>query len=142
MHLEIVTPENLVSKEEIDKLTVPTSMGEITILPGHMPLVTRIGEGEIIITTKNKSSYLAVTGGFLQISGDTITLLADFAIRSEEINTQRVLEAKKRAEEQLKKRGEDMSERDFATAQAEMRKAILELKISSKRRRSSSIPNQ
>lgn len=142
MHLEIVTPEKVVSTEEIEKLTVPTSEGEITILPGHMALVTRIGDGEIAITTKNKTSYLAVSGGFLQIADDKISLLADFAIRSEEINTQKVLEAKKRAEERLTKRNENMSQRDFELAQAEMRKAILELKVSGKRRRSSSIPGQ
>jgi F-type H+-transporting ATPase subunit epsilon len=142
MHLDIVTPEKIVYSEEIDELTVPTAQGEISILPEHIALVTRVSEGELIVKAKGKSHYLAVTGGFLQVQKGKITLLADYAIRSDDINTQKVLEARKRAEEILTKKREGMSERDFAIAESEMRRAILELKVSSKRRKHSNIPGQ
>ncbi|MBI2443375.1 MAG: ATP synthase F1 subunit epsilon [Candidatus Levybacteria bacterium] len=142
MHLDIVTPEKIVYSEDIEELTVPTPQGEISILPEHVALVTRVSEGELIVKTKGKSQFLAVTGGFLQVQDDRITLLADYAIRSEEIDTQKVLEARKRAEEALKKKREDMSERDFTVAESEMRRAILELKISNKRRKHTNIPGQ
>jgi F-type H+-transporting ATPase subunit epsilon len=142
MHLDILTPEKIVYSQEIEELTAPTPQGEITILPEHIALITRVSEGEMIIKEKGKLHYLAVTGGFLQVQGGTVTILADYAVRSDEINTQKVLEAKKRAEEALTKNREGMSERDFAVAQSEMRRAILELKISTKRRKHSNIPGQ
>lgn len=142
MHLEIVTPEKIVYSEEIDELTVPTTQGEITILPEHVSLVTRVTEGEMKVKIKGKSHFLAVTGGFLQIADNKITILAEYAVRSDDINTQKVLDAKKRAEEALKNKREDMSDRDFAIAESEMRRALLELKISTKRRKTTSIPGQ
>jgi len=142
MRLDIVTPEKVVYSEEIDELTVPTTQGEITILPEHVALVARVSEGEMVTKAKGKKSFLAVTGGFLQVADNQITLLADYAVRSDEINTQKVLDAKKRAEEALKKKREDMSDRDFAIAESEMRKALLELKVSSRRRKTTNIPGQ
>ena len=136
MYLEIVTPEKVVFKEEIDELIVPTVNGEIAILPNHVNLLTQIDAGEMIIKVKKKEQVLAITGGFLQIQNNNITVLSDFAIRSEEIDAKQALEAQKRAEEMLKKNKEDMSERDFAQVQADMRKAILELKVARKRHRS------
>ena len=136
MYLEIVTPEKVVYKEEIDELIVPTVNGEIAILPNHVNLLTQIDAGEMVIKVKKKEQVLAVTGGFLQIQNNNITVLSDFAIRSEEIDAKQALEAQKRAEEMLKKNKEDMSERDFAQVQADMRKAILELKVARKRHRS------
>lgn len=142
MHLEIVTPEKVVYSEDIDSLSVQTPQGEITILPEHVALVTRVTEGELTVKIKGKTNFLAVTGGFLQVQDDTITLLADYAVRSDEINTQKVLDAKKRAEETLKKKREDLSDKDFAIAESEMRRALLELKVSNRRRKTTNIPGQ
>lgn len=134
MNLKILTPEKVAYEGEVDELIVPTTNGEITILPHHVDLLTQVGEGEITIKSKGKNQHIAATGGFLQINKDTITLLADYAVRSEEINAQKALEAQKRAEEILKKRAEDVSERDMALAQAEMRRAIMELRVARKRK--------
>lgn len=142
MQLEILTPEKIVYSEEIESLSVPTPQGEITILPEHIALVTRVTEGEMTIKTKNKTNVLAVTSGFLQIQDGKITLLADYAVRSDEINTQKAMDAKKRAEEVLKKKREDVSDKDFAMAESEMRRALLELKVSNRRRKPSTIPGQ
>lgn len=140
MQLKIITPEKIVFEGDLDELIVPTVSGEITILPHHVDLLTQVSEGELTIKLKDKKQHIAVTGGFLQVTKDTITLLSDYAIRSEEINAQKAIEAQKRAEEVLKKKREDISERDFAIAQADMRRAILELKVARKRRRGEFAP--
>jgi len=138
MILKIVTPEKVTFEGEIDEVIVPTVTGEIAILPHHVDLLSQVSEGEITIKIKGKEQHVAVTSGFLQISNDTVTLLADYAVRSEEINTQKALEAQKRAEETLKKKAETLNERDLALAQSEMRRAILELKVAHRRRGGSS----
>lgn len=133
MHLQIITPEKIVFDEEIEEIVVPTLSGEIAILPHHIDLLTQIVPGEMAIRHNNKTQHLAITGGFLQITNNSVSILADYAVRSEEINTQKALEAQKRAEELLKKKEEGISEKDFAIAQADIRRAVLELKVAKKR---------
>jgi F-type H+-transporting ATPase subunit epsilon len=93
------------------------------------------------IKTKGREQHLAVTGGFLQVQNDLITVLADYAVRSEEIDTQKALEAQRRAEEILKRKREEISEKDFAIAQADLRRALLELKVAKRRRRGTTLPH-
>lgn len=134
MNLKILTPEKVAYDGEADELIVPTVTGEIAILPHHVDLLTQVSEGEITVKTKNKEHHIAATGGFLQVNHDTVTLLADYAIQSEEINAQKALAAQKRAEEVLKKRAEGISESDLALAQSEMRRALMELKVVRRRK--------
>lgn len=136
MLLEIITPEKTVLKEEIEELTAPTEDGYITVLPHHVNLLTQLAPGELIATVKGKKQHLAVMNGFLKVQKNDILILADYAIHSDEIDTQKALEAQKRAEETLKKKEENISESDLALAQGEMRKAILELKVARRRRES------
>lgn len=137
MNLEIITPEKVIFSGEIDELIVPTVTGEIAILPHHVDLLTQLSPGEITVKTSGKQQHIAVTGGFLQITNNSISLLADYAVRSEEINAQKALEAQRRAEDILKKKKEGISEQDFAIAQNDLRRAVLELKVANKRRRGS-----
>lgn len=140
MQLKIITPERITFEGEIDELIVPTVAGEIAVLPHHIDLLTQVTSGEITIKIKGKEEHIAVTGGFLQINHDSLTLLADYAVHSEQINAQKALEAQKRAEEILKKKSEHTTEQDLALAQAEMRRAILELKVVRRRRGGSNLP--
>jgi F-type H+-transporting ATPase subunit epsilon len=100
--LEIVTPEARVYSDTIDTVVIPTTEGEIGILPGHIPLLTRIADGELRVTKAGVESHLAVGGGFAQIEGDTVSVLAEQAITAEKIDEGVVEAALKRAEEQLK----------------------------------------
>lgn len=134
MQLKVVTPEKVIYDGEIDELIIPTVTGEIAVLPHHIDLLTQVVPGEMTIKHKGKDQHVAVTGGFLQIVDGVLTLLSDYAVRSEEIDAKKALDAQKRAEETLKKKKEDLTERDFAVAQADMRRAILELKVANKRR--------
>jgi F-type H+-transporting ATPase subunit epsilon len=136
MDLDIVTPEKTTFKETVDEITLTTADGEITIMPNHVNLFTKIMPGEVTIKFNNKELFLAITGGFLEISNNKLTLLADYAVRAEEIEVDKAIEAQKRAEAVLKKAKEDVDSRDFAEAQGELRKAILQLHVAKRRRRS------
>lgn len=140
MHLEIITPEKVVFSDTIDELIVPTINGEIAILPHHVNLLTQLEPGEMTIKHNGKMHHLAVTGGFLQIANNKISLLSDYAVRSEEIDAKKALEAHERAEKKLKGERENMSEQEFAIVQSDFRRAAAELKVV--RRRHHNIPPQ
>lgn len=134
LHLEIITPERIVYSDDIDMVVVPAVEGELGILPGHTPLFTQIKPGEIKIKKEGQEYFLAITGGFLDVAPQSkVSILADYAVRSEEVEIARAEEAKKRAEELMR---EKKSKQEFAYAEAELRKAILELKVAHRRKAS------
>ena len=130
--MEIVTPEKLIYQEDADMVVVPGSEGNLGILPHHIPLFSKINPGEIKIKNGQKTEFLAVTGGFVDVSGTgNVTILADYAVRSDEIEIARTEEAKKLAQEAMKNK---KSAADFAIAEADLRKALLELKVAKRKR--------
>lgn len=129
---EIVTPEKVIFKDEVNEVILPSKNGEIAILPNHASLVTQIAEGELTIKKDGKEQFLAVTGGFLEVNNNKVSILADYAIRSDEIEVGKAEDAKKRAEKAMQ---EKASDRDFAFAESQFKRAILELKIAHKRRK-------
>ena len=132
---EVITPEKTVFKDEVEEVIVPTTSGQIAILPNHASLFTQIEQGEMVVKKNNKEHYLAITGGFLDINKNNVTLLADYAVRSEEIEVSKALEAQKRAEKIIKESEEKISKKDFALAESQFRRSILELKVAGKRRK-------
>jgi len=100
--LEIVTPEARVYTDVIDSVVIPTTEGEVGILPGHIPLLTQVESGELRVTKGSDTVWLAVSGGFVEIEGDRVHVLAEHAITEEKIEEKAVEEALKRAEQQLK----------------------------------------
>ncbi len=134
MLLEIITPEKSVLQEEIDELLAPTAAGQIGILPYHVNLVTVLTTGELIIKKGGKEKIFAIIGGFLEIHNNKISILADYAAHADDINVDEALNAQKRAEEVLRKGREEVSERDFALAEAELRKSILQINVGKKRK--------
>jgi len=131
--IKIVSPEKLVFQEDgFESVTVPTENGEITILPGHIPLVSVISPGEIIARKGNKEISLVTTKGFMRLEKNgELFVLSDYAVRSEDIEVAKVEAAKKKAEEMMK---EKKSEKDFIIAEAELRKTILELKVARRKK--------
>lgn len=100
IHFEIVTPERVVLKEEIMQITLPTKMGEITVLPNHIPLVASLLPGVVHVKKKNgEYEIISVSGGFLEVLKDKVVILADTAERAEEIDLSRLEEARSRASE-------------------------------------------
>ncbi len=130
--LEIITPEKVVYKDEVAEVVVPTVNGEIAILPNHINLLTQVNPGELIIKKGTSQQYLAITGGFLEVNNNKISILADYAIKAQDIETARAQEAKKRAEKIM---SEKTTDNELRIAQAEMIKAILELKVANKHKR-------
>src|SRR3954467_15308541 len=95
--LEIVTPDARVYSDTIDTVVIPTLEGEIGILPGHIPLLAQVEHGELRVTKGSTTSYLAIGGGFAQVSGDKISVLAEHAISEEKIDEKAVEAAQRRA---------------------------------------------
>ena len=131
LHLQIITQERKVFDDEADIILAPAHEGQIGILYGHISLLTKLQSGELYIVKGPSMTILAVTGGLLDVNDNKVTIMADDAVRADEIDITKVEAAKKKAEEALK---EKLSDRDFAVAQADLRKAVLKLKVVKKRR--------
>jgi F-type H+-transporting ATPase subunit epsilon len=109
---EIVTPERVVLREEITQITLPTRAGEITVLPGHIPLVSSLLPGVVHVKKKDgQEEIMSISGGFLEVLKDKVVILADTAERAEELNLTQVEEAQRRATELKEKarRGENVN---------------------------------
>ena len=132
IRLDIVTAERQVYSDEVDVVVAPGIDGELAILPHHAPLMTMLQPGELRVRRGGEEFSLAVTGGFLEVRPDRITVLADAAERAEEIDIARAEEAKRRAEEVL---GRPTVDADAARAEASLRRALIRIKVGEKRRR-------
>ena len=132
IRIDIVTAERLVFSEDADIVLVPGIEGEMGILPHHCPLMTMIRPGEILVRKGTEEFSMAISGGFLEVKPDHITILADAAERADEIDIARAEAAKKRAEERLSSR--TTAEVSGALAEAALRRALIRLKVAQKRR--------
>lgn len=127
LSLQILTPEKEVFNQEVDEVLVPTVMGELGILPEHVALLTQIQPGEIKIINGSKTDYLAITGGYLEVNNNKVNILGDYAIRSEEIEASKAEEAIKRAENKKK---DKVSDEELKALEDEIRRHVLEIKVS------------
>lgn len=130
LQLEVVTQENKILSESVDIVIAPAYDGQISLLPGHIGLLTRLQAGELYVITGPSMSILAISGGLLDIHENKVTVMAESAIRADEIDIAKVEAAKAKAEEALKER---LSATEFAVAEADLRKAVLELKVAKRR---------
>lgn len=134
LHLTIVTQEKELLDLEVDSVTATTTTGELTILPGHIPLMTKLTDTELIYRIKGQTYSVAVSGGFMNVEPDNhIIILTDAAIRSEDINEASAQAARDRAEATMKEQ-DSVSKTQFALAEGELRRAILQLKVAKKRK--------
>lgn len=131
LNLEIITPLKSILKEEVDEIILPTESGEITVLPNHVDLVTKIKAGEMTIKRGGKPTFFAITGGFLEITDNNVTILADYAVRAEDIEIAKAKEAQERAKDMLRQK---VSGREFAQAESDLRKSLTELHVARRRR--------
>lgn len=131
LHISVVTPEKQLVSEEADEVVVPTVHGELTILPEHVALLAQLAPGELQIKKGNKTDHLVVVGGFLEVGKNNVTILADYAVHGKEISEAASQQAKDRAEKAMKEKKSDV---DFATAEAEFRRAILELRVAKRQK--------
>ena len=124
IQVDVVSAEAEVFSGQADFVALPGESGELGILPGHMPLITRIKPGTVRIQNGKDEELVFVAGGILEVQPNLITILADTAIRGQDLDEARALEAKARAEENLKDNASDV---DYARAQAELSVAVAQL---------------
>jgi F-type H+-transporting ATPase subunit epsilon len=125
IHVDVVSAEEMIFSGLAEFVVLPGEAGELGILPGHMPLMTRIKPGAVRVQLPdNKEELIFVAGGLLEVQPGLVTVLADTAIRGADLDQAKAMEAKKMAEEAMVNRGSEM---DYARAQVELAEAIAQL---------------
>ncbi len=125
IHVDVVSAEEMIFSGLAQFVVLPGEAGELGIMPGHMPLMTRIKPGAVRVQTQDgKEELIFVAGGLLEVQPGLVTVLADTAIRGADLDQAKALEAKKMAEEAMVNRGSEM---DYARAQVELAEAIAQL---------------
>lgn len=130
LKLEIVTPDAKTFSDDVEMVTLPGVDGEMGIYPNHVPLMTQLSSGEVIVRKDGKDLFLAVGEGFVEITGDRVAILTDMAIRAENIDEAQADEARRRAEQRL---AEHLDDEEAATVQAALAHSVAQLNV--KRRR-------
>ncbi len=126
MQLEIVTAERVVLSDEVDQVNVPGAAGRMGILPGHEPILSALVPGEMTIIKGGERMPFAISGGFIEVLPNKITILADTAERADEIDEARAEAARRRAEELLQSR---RSDQELAVAEAQLRREMVRLQV-------------
>jgi F-type H+-transporting ATPase subunit epsilon len=134
IELVIVTPERQLLRQTVVEVTLPGGDGCLGVLPGHAPLITELGIGELTYRTKGASEagHLAIISGFAEVLGDRVTVLAETAERPEEIDVTRAEEAKKRAEQRLASASSDPNV-DWGRAAVALQRSLIRIQVARKR---------
>lgn len=127
IQLEVVTPERRVLSERVDAVYVPGAGGELGILPGHTPLISQLQTGVLSYTQNGATHRLHVSGGFVEVNSDRVSVLAEVAERPEEIDAARARLARERAEKTLS--AWSGTEEDFEVARARLERSIVRLQL-------------
>lgn len=128
IQLEIVTPERELVSESVESVQLPGLDGELGILPGHAPLITELGLGQLTYLQRGQTGHLAILGGFAEVLPDRVSVLAEIAELAEEIDVNRAQEAKQRAEKRLASGAADV---DWNRAAVALQRALIRLQVAS-----------
>ena len=132
LKLEIVTPEARIYSEDVEMVTLPASEGEMGVYPMHVPLMTQVNSGELVVRKDGQDYFLAVGEGFVEITGDHVAVLTDMAMKADDIDEAKAEEARKRAEARL---AEKLSDEEQATVQASLMHSLAQLKVKRRQRK-------
>ena len=132
MKVDVLTAERPIFSGEADFVVAPGTLGDLGILPQHAPLLTTLEIGEVRVRTEGEEVSIFISGGFMEVLPDQVTILAHTGERAEDIDEARALEARRRAEALMASKVEEV---DYARAQAALRRAMMRLKLVEKRRR-------
>jgi F-type H+-transporting ATPase subunit epsilon len=131
--IELVTPErHVLAEEDVDVVIAPGIEGELAVLPQHAPLVTELRPGVVVLRRGGEEEILAVSGGFMEVLGDTVTVLADTSERSEDIDLERAQEARDRALEAIDM---TMTPSEVLEARIGLLRALARIRAAQRRRR-------
>lgn len=131
--LEIVTPERQAFSDQVDMVVAPTLDGAIGVLAHHKPLFCILSEGEIKISTGTKDYFLAIGGGFMEVTASKVTVLVSRAVHADELNEAEIKKAQAAARDALANPHKGI---EFSQAQAILRRSIMELKVLHRRKSS------
>lgn len=131
LEIRIITPERIVYHDFADYISVPGSEGVLGVFPRHTPLFTRIVQGEVSIKNDREYRHLSVAGGFVEVGKSQVTILADSALRSEDLEEEKIIEAKKKAEEKLQQK---LSRHEYLAAEAQLRRVLLDLRVAGRKK--------
>lgn len=133
---KIVTPERVVFEGVVDSVSLMTQMGEITVLPEHIPLVGLVQAGEVRVRHGAQESYLFTSGGYVQIRpGNEVVVLADASERVEEIDVKRAEAARARAQKLLQEK-QFKNDIEFAALQSALERSLIRIRVVQRRRSS------
>jgi F-type H+-transporting ATPase subunit epsilon len=131
LKLEIVTPDSVTYSENVDMVTLPGVEGEMGIYPQHVPLMTQVVPGEIAVRKDGQDFFLAIGEGFVEITGDSVSILTDMAIKAKDIDEAKAEEARQRAEARLQ---EKLSDEEVASASAALAHSLAQLQVKRRQR--------
>ena len=131
LRLEIITPVATVFSEDVEMVTLPAVEGEIGILPQHVPLMTQMVPGEMVVRKDGQDRFLAVGEGFVEITGDHVAILTDLAIAAENIDEAMAEEARQRAQARLR---EKLSAEEVANVNAALARSLAEIRVKRRQR--------
>lgn len=131
LKLEIVTPETTAYSEDVEMVTLPGAEGELGIYPNHVPLLTTLKPGELRVLKGGKETFLAIGEGFVEITGDSVSVLTDMALEPAVIDEHAAEAAVARAQAAMK---EDLGSEEIAAVQASLQKALAQLHVKRRRR--------
>lgn len=132
LRLEIVTPESRAYSDDVEMVVLPAIEGEMGVYPQHVPLITAIKPGELVVTKAGKPVHLAVGEGFVEVTAEKVSVLVDMALTEEAIDEKAAEEAVKRAEARLKE--EHLGDEEAALVQAAIAKSLAQLHVKRRRR--------
>ncbi len=116
LHLELITPDRVLFQGDIDSVSIPTPDGEITVLPHHIPLISIVKPGSILMRTGKEEQFFSVSRGVVEVNGTSLRILADTAERVDELEEAAIAKAKESAEKLMQEKREDRE--GFAEATA------------------------
>ena len=132
LKLEIVTAESPVFSGEVDAVIAPGTMGQFTVLPHHAALMTMLEPGELCLRVAGQETFMAISGGYLEVIDEKVIVLADAAERADDIDDARAQAAMKRAQDQMKR---PLSPAESAAAEAALRRSLARLRVSERRKK-------
>jgi F-type H+-transporting ATPase subunit epsilon len=129
--LEIITPAGVAYSADVDMVTLPAVDGEIGVMARHVPVLTRIVPGELIVRTGGEQAFVAVGGGLVAITGTNVAVVTDMAVAAKDVDEARAEDARLRAEARLK---EKIAAEEIATVTASLARSLAQLKVKRHRR--------
>jgi F-type H+-transporting ATPase subunit epsilon len=132
LRLEIVTPEGIAYSEDVEMVTLPGVAGEMGVYPQHVPLMTQMVPGELIVHKDGRDVFIATGEGLIEVTATRVAVLTDLAVAADRIDEARAEEARRRAEARLR---EKLSDEEVASVNASLARSLAQIRVKRRQRR-------